>query len=171
MPFGREIGLGPGDIVLLNGDPAPLPEKGAQHPPLFGPCLLWPNGSMDQDTTWYGSGPWPRPHCVRWGPSSPCQKRGKPPPQFSAHVRCGQMAGWINMPLGTEVGLGADDSALDGTQLPLKRCTAPHFSSHDYCGQTVAHLSYCWTLVIELQLVTDRQTDGWTDTEPQQIPH
>jgi len=57
MPFGREIGLGPGDIVLLNGDPAPLPEKGAQHPPLFGPCLLWPNGSMDQDTTWYGSGP------------------------------------------------------------------------------------------------------------------
>ena len=25
--------------------------------------------------------------------------------QFSAHVRCGQMAGWIKMPLGMEVGL------------------------------------------------------------------
>jgi len=25
-------------------------------------------------------------------------------PQFSAHVRCGQMAGWMKMPLGMEVG-------------------------------------------------------------------
>ena len=41
MPLGREIGLGPGDIVL-DGNPA-LPPKGAQ-PPIFGPCLLWPNG-------------------------------------------------------------------------------------------------------------------------------
>ena len=38
MPLGMEVGLGPGDI-LLDGDPAP-PWKGAQHPPLFGPCLL-----------------------------------------------------------------------------------------------------------------------------------
>ena len=28
------------------------PERGTT-PPLFGPCLLWPNGWMDQDTTWY----------------------------------------------------------------------------------------------------------------------
>ena len=27
-------------------------------------------------------------------------------PQFSAHVRCGQVAGWTKMPLGMEVGLG-----------------------------------------------------------------
>ena len=33
--------------------------------------LLWPNGWMDQDATWYGGRPRPRPHCVRWGPSSP----------------------------------------------------------------------------------------------------
>ena len=30
---------------------------------------LWPNGWMDQDETWHGGRP--RPHCVRWGPSSP----------------------------------------------------------------------------------------------------
>ena len=43
MPIiGREIGLGPGDIVL-DWDPPPS-WKGAQQPPLFGPCLLWPNG-------------------------------------------------------------------------------------------------------------------------------
>jgi len=34
---------------------------------------------MDQDATWYGGRPWPRPHCVRWRPSSFQQ----PPPLFS----------------------------------------------------------------------------------------
>jgi len=33
--------------------------------------VLWPNGWMDQDATWYGGRPRPRPHCVRWGPSWP----------------------------------------------------------------------------------------------------
>ena len=61
MPLGREVGLGPGHIVL-DGDPAPSPEKGAQ-PPIFGPCLLWPNGWMDQDGTWHGDGPHSRPLC------------------------------------------------------------------------------------------------------------
>ena len=40
-------------------------EKRAQPPPIFGPCLLWPNVWMDEDATWYGNRPWPRPHCVR----------------------------------------------------------------------------------------------------------
>jgi len=31
MPLGTEVGFGPGDIVL-DGDPAPPPQKGAQHP-------------------------------------------------------------------------------------------------------------------------------------------
>ena len=72
MPLGREIGLSPSDIVL-DGDPTPPPPKGAE-PPIFGPCLLWPNGWMDQDATWYEGRPRPRPHCVTWGPSSPSQK-------------------------------------------------------------------------------------------------
>jgi len=45
MPLGTEVGLGPGDTVL-DGDPA-APRKKAQQPasaPLFGPCLLRPNG-------------------------------------------------------------------------------------------------------------------------------
>jgi len=29
-------------------------KKGHTHPyPVFGPCLLWPDGWMDQDATWY----------------------------------------------------------------------------------------------------------------------
>jgi len=62
MKFGMEVGFNPGHIVL-DGDPAP---KGAQPPPVFGPCLLWPNCWMDQDATWYWGRFWPRRHCVRW---------------------------------------------------------------------------------------------------------
>ena len=47
MPLGAEVGLGPGDIVL-DGDPAPPYPKGAQQPPLFGPCLLYLNGRPSQ---------------------------------------------------------------------------------------------------------------------------
>jgi len=44
MSLGIELGLGPGDFVL-DGDPAVLHQKGAEPPPpIFGPCLLWPNG-------------------------------------------------------------------------------------------------------------------------------
>ena len=32
--------------------------------------VLWPNGCVDQDATWNGGRPWPRRHCVTWGPSS-----------------------------------------------------------------------------------------------------
>ena len=41
------VGLIPGDIVL-NGYPTPLSQKPVE-PPIFGPCLLWPNGWMDED--------------------------------------------------------------------------------------------------------------------------
>jgi len=34
------------------------------------------------------------------------------------HVYCGQMAGWIKMPLGTEVNLGPGDVVLDGVAAP-----------------------------------------------------
>jgi len=54
--------------------------------PNFGLCLLWPNGWMDQDATWHGRRPRPRPHCVRWRPSSPPQKEEHGITQFSAHV-------------------------------------------------------------------------------------
>ena len=71
-------------------------------PPIFGPCVFWPNGWIDQDATWCEGRPRPMRHRVRWGPSSP---------------------------------YGKGHSSL-------------HFSGHVYCGQTVAHLSNCWTPVI-----------------------
>jgi len=49
MSLGAGVGHCPGHIVL-RVDPAPH-QKGAQHPPIFGQCLLWPNGWMNQDAT------------------------------------------------------------------------------------------------------------------------
>ena len=42
-------------------------------------------------------------------PAPTLLKGHSPRPQFSAHICCGQMAAWIKMPLGMEVGLGPDD--------------------------------------------------------------
>jgi len=68
MPLGMEAGLGPGDWM---GTQLP-PEIGHTHPyPIFGPCLLWPHRSMDQDATWYGGKRRPRRRYVIWGRSSP----------------------------------------------------------------------------------------------------
>ena len=107
--------------------------------------VLWPNAWMDQDETWHGGRPQPRPHRIRWGPSSPSPKGAQPLPQFLAHVCCGQTAGCIKMPLGTEVDLGPCHIVLDGTQLPPQKEAQRlhHFLAHVYCGQTVAHLGNC----------------------------
>jgi len=60
MPLSTEVGFDPGYIVL-DGAPAPLKKKA--QPPIFGPCLLWPNDCMYQDTTWCGGRPQSRRHC------------------------------------------------------------------------------------------------------------
>jgi len=94
MKLGMDVGLGPGHIVL-DGYPAPPLPKGHSSP-IFCPCLLWRNGRMHQDTTWYGG-----------------------------------------------IGLGPDDIVLDGDSAPPKKGHCPQLSTHVYCGQTVAYLSYC----------------------------
>jgi len=66
------LGIGPVYIVL-DGDTAPLPKKGAEHP------------------------------------------------QFSAHLYCGQTAGYTKMPLSMEVGLSPGDFVLDGDAVPYPK--------------------------------------------------
>ena len=90
---------------------------------------LWPNGWMDQDETWLAGRPRPG-HIVLDGDPAPLPQRGTAS-RFSAHICCGQMAAWIKMPLGTEVGFGPGDFVLDGDPLllPKKGCAAPPFRS------------------------------------------
>jgi len=85
--------------------------------------VLWPNGWMDQDQTWHEGGPRPRPQCVRWG-HSPLKKAGN-----RAHVCCGQTAGWVKMPLGTEIDLGPRNIVLDGDPAPPSPKVAQHRAS------------------------------------------
>jgi len=87
--LGIEVGLGPGHIVV-DEDPAPPTKRGTSDSHFTvcicinrRPCLLCPNGWMDQDAIWYGCRPWPGRHCVRWGPRSPPRKGAQqPPPTF-----------------------------------------------------------------------------------------
>ena len=58
------------------------------------------------------------------------------------------------MKLGMQVGLVPGHVVLDGDPAaPTERGIAvPLFSAHVYCGQTVAHLSYCLALVPQTYL-------------------
>ena len=73
---------------------------------------------MDQDATWYGCMPWPRRCCVRCGPSS--------------------TAGWMKMPVGTEVDLGPGHTVRRGpSSTPTKWARQlPLFSAHIYYGHS-----------------------------------
>jgi len=94
--------------------------------------VLWPNGWMDHIKlcTQIGLG---RDHIVLDGDPAPLSQRGTADsPQFSAHICCGQMAGWIKVPLGMEIGLGSCDLVSDGNPArpPQKGGGAPKFLAY-----------------------------------------
>jgi len=93
MTLGMEVGLGQGYIVL-DGNPAPLPKKGAE------------------------------------------------PPNFQLIFYCGQTAGCIKMPLGTEVDLGASHIRW-GPSSPRKGHNSPPSFRPMSIVATVVYLSYC----------------------------
>ena len=79
LGLGREVGLGAGHNVL-DGDTTPSPRKGGGTPPsVFGPSLLWPNGWMDQDATWYGVRLRPAGIVLDGGPAPPQRRRTTSP--------------------------------------------------------------------------------------------
>jgi len=111
--LGTKVGLGPGNLVVLDGDPAP-PQKG---PGDF---------VFDRD------------------PATPRTEGTPTATQFLAHVYCGQTAGWMKTPLGTEVDLGPGHIILDGVQPLRETGTEPPPSFRPMSNvATVAYLSYC----------------------------
>ena len=90
------------------------------------------------------------------GDPPPLPQRGTAP-KFSARICCGQMAAWIKMPLGMEVGLGPGDFVLDGDTAPLPKKGAeplPKFSAHDYCGQTAGWIKMTLGMEVGLNVAT-----------------
>jgi len=92
-----------------------------------------------------------------------------PPPQFSAHVYCGQTAEWMNMALGMEVGLGPGHIVLDWNLAPLPKKgggRVPHFSAHFYCSQTAG----CVKMPLGMEVGLSRG-DFVLDVYPAPRPH
>jgi len=118
--------------------------------------VLWPNGWTDQDETWLAGRPRPWPHCVSWGPRFTSPK-GAQTPHFRPISGCGQMAAWIKMSLGMEVGLGPGDFVLDGDPAPPPKKggrAAPQFSAHVYCGQTAGWMKLVLGMEVGLSPAT-----------------
>jgi len=96
----------------------------AGRPPrwAYWPFLLWPNGWMHQDATWFGG----RPHhlspgnFVLDGDSACPPQKGQMPNFRRMSIVVKRLHVWIKMSLGTEVGLGLRDIMLDGAPAPLK---------------------------------------------------
>ena len=65
-----------------------LHQKGAETPQFSAHvCIQWPDSWMDQDAIWHRGRSRPRPHCARWGPSSPPSKvKRRRSPTISAHM-------------------------------------------------------------------------------------
>jgi len=134
MKLGMQVSLGPGHIVL-DGDPAP-------PPPIFGPYLLWRNGWMDQDATWYGGRTRPRRLCVfvlDGDPSPPSPKVGiAPSPIFGTCPLWPN--GWMDQDRTWHRGRPWSRlhcARLGPSSLPKKGGRAPsQFSAHFYCDQT-----------------------------------
>jgi len=121
-----------------DGTRLPSPKRGQSPLPNFRPYLLWPNGWIDQDATWYGGRPLPRRLYVRWRSRSSPKKRGGAPPQIF-----GPCLLWPKR-------LDDQDGTWHrGKPQPRRLCVRwgpspnfrkrvrnPEFLAHVYCGQT-----------------------------------
>ena len=128
MALGMEVDLGPGHIVL-DGDPAPLRQKGGRGPPIFGQFLLWPNGWMHQDASWYGCSLGPGHIVLDVDPAA------TPAPQIF-----GPCLLWSND------WMDQDATWYGGRPRPRRHCirwgTACQFSAHVYCGKRLYASAY-----------------------------
>ena len=157
FPLHRKVGLDPSDIAL-DGNPAPLsPKKGQSPPPIFGPCLLHPNGSMDQEFKM------PLGMEVGLDPSDivldgewtqlPSPKNGSQPPIFSPSLL------WPNGCI------DQDATRYGGRPPPRPHCArrepsspspkrghSPQFLAHVCCGQTVGWIKLPHGTMVGLSL-------------------
>jgi len=97
---------------------------------------------MDQDATCTEVGLGLRDIVFDVDPATPQKRHTHPHPNFWL-VYCGQVAGWMKMPLDTEVDLGPGHIVLDGVPAPSEGAEqSPSFRPMSIVA-TVAQLSYC----------------------------
>jgi len=144
MPLGMEVGLGPG-LIVLDGDPAPSPQKGGQPPPLLFSAHIY----CDQTAGWIkvllgmDVGLTPSDIVLHGDPAPLSPKGGSHrPPNFGPCLSW--PSGWMNEDASWYGGRlwPRGHIMLDGDPASPKG-HSPQFSTHVYCVQTVVHLSYC----------------------------
>jgi len=131
MPLGNGCRPQPRGLCVRWRTSSLSPTRG-RTPQIFGPCLLWPNGWMDQDATWYGGRPRPTPHYVRCGPSYLQKKR-----HTHSHPIVGTCLLWPN-------GWMDEDAAWYGSRPRLRpHCTRRGPSSRERAQHPLfsAHVS------------------------------
>jgi len=123
---------------------------------------LGPNGWTDQHETWHADSIRHRPHCVKWGPSSPPPKK-RQTRQFWATVckqlartvvslsclsclsclsvtlvNCGQTVGRIKMKLGMQVLLSKADEMSRPTNMVASLLSAAAYTLFMTCNSAVS---------------------------------
>ena len=80
-------------------------------------------------------------------------------PQFSALLYCGQTAGWMKTPLGTEVDLGPGHTVLHGDPAPPRKghSSPLPLSAHVYCDHGRPSQLLLNSCKILLQLITQQR--------------
>jgi len=139
MPLGTEVGLGPGHIVL-DGVPAHIasPQKGEHSPKCLahvycGKTVGWIKMPFGMEL---GLGPG---YIMLGGDPAPLPNS---PPILNPCLFWPN--GWMDQDATWYEGRPRSraHSVIWGPATPTQR-GLPQFSVHVYCGQTVAHLSYC----------------------------
>jgi len=162
MALGMEAGLDPGHIVL-DGDPAPPPQKGATAPN-FRPISIAAK-LLDASKCHLVGGRTRAGHIVLDVTPFPSPKRGQSSPNFGP--RCGQTAECTKLPLGMEVGLGPGHIMLDGDLALSKRGTAPIF---DPCVLwATIHMARRWGHFVAKRL--DDQDGSWRGGRSRSRPY
>ena len=139
-------------LLCVRWGPSSSPKRGRSPSPIFGPFLLWPNGWMHQDATWYGDRPQPRGLCVRWGLSHSSKRGGAPnfrPMSIAAKRLYGSRRhlvwryGGRPWPRRHCVRWGPSST------LPKKGAEPPpQFSSHVCCGQTAGWIKMAFGMEV-----------------------
>jgi len=107
--------------------------------------VLWPNCWLDQDETLDKDRIRPRPHCVRWGPSS-FPPKGAQPPIFGPCLLWPN--GWIDQ----------DATWYGGRSRPRPHCVRWGRSSPQRCGSPIFgpcllwpnYLICCWSVAVSV---------------------
>ena len=109
MKLGMQVGLVP-DHIVLDGDPAPLPQRGTALQFLAHICCGqmagWIKMPLGMEV-----GLSPVNFVLDGNPAPPPQKGGRAA-QFLAHVYCSYTGGWIKMALSMAVGLGPGHQSM-----------------------------------------------------------